>query len=161
MRLRVSILLAVIAVVLTAGVVLALPVKLTSTPLTRGTWDRAERVEFQSALAGQGGLASSDVFIVKATLGAADATDPRPGMTDWHTHTGPSVVIVTQGTLTVQMTTPNGACMTHSVSPGQAFFHTTGPHNFVNNGTTTAEFYVAYFVPAGPPLVPAADPGTC
>jgi hypothetical protein len=151
-------LLAVIALAVTAGMVLAAPVKLASFPLARGTWDRAERTEFLSALAAQGKLASSDVFIVRATLGPADAADARPGATDWHTHTGPSVVVVTQGTLSVSMPMPGGECMTHDVIAGKSFFHTAGLHNFVNNGATTAEFYVVYFVPAGPPLVPASSP---
>jgi hypothetical protein len=158
MRFRRSIFLAVIALAATAGLVLAAPVKLTSSGLARGTWDRAERTEFLSALAGQGMLASSDVFIVQATLGPADAADPRPGATDWHTHTGPSVVVVKQGTLSVSMPMPGGGCMTHEVAAGQSFFHTAGLHNFVNNGTSVAEFYVVYFVPAGPPLVPASNP---
>ena len=159
MRFKRPVVLALVLFTVTASIVLAAPVKLTSTPLARGTWDRADRTDFLNALGGQGGMAASDVFIVRATLGPADATDTRPGSTDWHTHTGPSVVIVTQGELTVTMPMQNGTCMTETVVPGQAFSHATSPHNFVNNGTTTAEFYVAYFVPAGPVLVPAENPG--
>jgi hypothetical protein len=159
MRLSRSAALAAVLLVVTAGIVLAAPLKLTSVPLARGTWDRAERTQFLAALAAQGKLDSSDVFVVKATLDPGDATDPRPGTTDWHTHTGPSVVVVTQGTLTVSMPMASGGCMTHEVSAGRAFFHTAGPHVFVNNGTGPAEFYVTYFVPAGPPLVPASNPG--
>lgn len=157
MRLRRSAALAAILLAVTAGIVLAAPVKLSSTPLARGTWDRADRTAFLSALAAQGKLASSDVFIVKATLGPSDSTDARPGTTDWHTHTGPSVVVVTQGTLTVEMPM-GGQCMTHEIGAGRSFFHETGAHNFTNNGTAVAEFYVAYFVPAGPVLVPATSP---
>ncbi|MGH2455720.1 MAG: hypothetical protein ACRDHD_05625 [Candidatus Limnocylindria bacterium] len=159
MHLTRSLALAGLVLAITTGLALAAPVKLSSVPLARGSWDRADRTLFLAALAGQGNLATSDVFIVKATLGPSDSTDPRPGATDWHTHTGPSVVVVTQGTLSVSMPMPGGRCMTHAVGAGEAFFHTTGPHNFINDGATMAEFYVAYFVPAGPPLVPAGDPG--
>lgn len=158
MRFPRSIVLAIVTLSMTAGMVLAAPVKLASFPLARGTWDRAERTDFLAALAAQGKLAASDVFVVRATLGPADGADPRPGATDWHTHTGPSVVVVTQGSLSVSMPMPGGGCMTHSVPAGRSFFHTTGPHNFVNNGATTAEFYVVYFIPTGPPLVPASNP---
>ena len=158
MRLRRSAAWAAVLVWATAGLVLAAPVKLTSTPLARGTWDRADRAAFLSALAAQGKLGSSDVFIVKATLGPADTSDATPGTTDWHTHTGPSVVVVTQGSLTVSMPSAGGECMTHEVGAGRSFFHETGAHNFTNNGSTVAEFYVAYFVPAGPVLVPATNP---
>lgn len=158
MRLRRSAALAAILLAVTAGIVLAAPVKLSSTPLARGTWDRADRTAFLSALAGQGKLAASDVFIVKATLGPADGSDPTPGTTDWHTHSGPSVVVVTQGTLTVAMPMGGGACMNHEIGAGRSFFHPTGAHNFTNNGATVAEFYVAYFVPAGPVLTPASNP---
>jgi hypothetical protein len=158
MRLRRSAALAAILLTVSAGIALAAPVKLTSTPLARGTWDRTDRTAFLSALAAQGKLESSDVFIVKATLGPADATDATPGTTDWHTHTGPSVVVVTQGSLTISMPMAGGGCMTHEVGAGRSFFHEAGVHTFTNNGSAVAEFYVAYFVPAGPVLVPAANP---
>jgi hypothetical protein len=158
MRFRRSAALAAILLAVTAGIVLAAPVKLTSTPLARGTWDRADRTAFLSALSAQGKLETSDVFIVKATLGPADTTDATPGTTDWHTHTGPSVVVVTQGSLTVEMPMAGGGCMTQQVGAGTSFFHQAGAHTFTNNGSTVAEFYVAYFVPGGPVLVPAANP---
>jgi hypothetical protein len=158
MRFRRSAALAAILLAVTAGIVLAAPVKLTSTPLARGTWERADRTAFLSALAAQGRLDATDVFIVKATLGPSDSTDARPGTTDWHTHTGPSVVVVTQGSLSVEMPMAGGECMTHEVVAGRSFFHQAGAHNFTNNGSTVAEFYVAYFVPAGPVLVPADNP---
>ena len=161
MRFLRSVALAAAVLATATGIALAVdtPVKFSSTPLARGTWDRAERTDFLSALAGQGGLASSDVFMVKATLGPSTGPGDPPGTTGWHLHTGPSALIVTQGTMAVSHRMANGRCMTREVGAGEAIFHTTGLHNFTNSGSGLVEFYIAYFVPAGPPLIPADDPG--
>jgi hypothetical protein len=99
---------------------------------------------------------ATDVALVRATL------DPG-GSTGWHGHPGPSIVIVTSGTVT--MYEPDHGegrhhdddghrkhrhgCDVESFGPGQAFVHPASVHNFVNSGQDTAEFYVGYFVPAG------------
>jgi quercetin dioxygenase-like cupin family protein len=82
----------------------------------------------------------TDLAFVKATL------EPG-GFTGWHAHPGPSLVIVKSGTLTMREP-HHGRCASHTFGPGKAFVHPEGVHNFVA-GSTVAEFYVAYFVPAG------------
>jgi quercetin dioxygenase-like cupin family protein len=82
----------------------------------------------------------TDIAFVKATL-------ERDGYTGWHGHPGPSLVIVNKGTLTM-LEPHHRRCASHTFGPGQAFVHPEGRHNFVA-GAEGAEFYVAYFVPAG------------
>ncbi len=83
----------------------------------------------------------TDVALVKAILGPG-------GFTGWHGHPGPSIVIVKSGELT--MYEPRrGVCVARTFGPGKAFVHPEHAHNFVNTGAATAEFYVAYFIPAG------------
>jgi len=148
-----ALVLSLLALVATAGVVLATheAVGLSSQLLARGTLDRSDRVEFLSALAGQGRFASNQVATVKASLAPG-------GTTKWHGHLGPSIVVVTAGTLTV--THPMaGGCMSEPQSVGDAFFHTGKAHNFENkSATVTAEFYVTYFVSAWPPNTDLANP---
>lgn len=119
--------------------------------LADGTWSRSERVEFLSALAAQGNLASSRVVTVSVTL------DPLSTI-DWHGHPGPSAVVVTGGSLQVTERAPSGTCTTVPYGQGAAFFHTAGPHVFTNPSTSPATFVVTYFAPAGP-LVHPAGPG--
>ena len=97
---------------------------------------------------------STDLAMVKATL-------VPNGDTGWHGHAGHSVVIVTKGALT--MREPHqGSCMEHTYGVGQAFAHPRSDHDFVAGGDG-AEFFVAYFVPAGaaPAPVPRPVPEVC
>lgn len=142
-----------------AGAVLAThnsPIGLSSEPVGRATWDRGERTQFLSALAKQGPLATSDVFVVKATLAAS-------GRTDWHIHTGPSVVLVTAGELRVFEATANGGCRETDYTAGDAFFHTPEQHNFTNLGGSPATFVITYFIPVGAVPLPhdPISPPTC
>lgn len=122
-----------------------------STLLADGTWGRAERTEFLSALAAQGSLDGSRVVTVSVIV------DPSSSI-DWHGHSGPSVVAVTGGNLQVTERARSGNCTTATYGAGAAFFHTAGPHRFTNPNATPATFVVTYFAPSGP-LVHAADPG--
>jgi hypothetical protein len=100
-------------------------------------------------------MARADVAVVRATLAAG-------GTTDWHGHPGPSMVVITAGTIRVIEPGPGGTCVTNDYGVGEAFFHGQGAHNFVNpSAAVAAEFLVTYFAPAGPLLVHEADPGTC
>ena len=156
MRIRRALAAALVATTLSAGMALAThqAVGLSSTLLARGDWDRAERTAFLSALAKQGGAAESDVAVIRATL-------TPDGYTFWHGHPGPSVVVVTAGTLTVLEPTANGGCSSRTYGVGEAFFHGVGNHDFRNLGTATAEFYITYFVTSWPPLIHTEDPGSC
>jgi hypothetical protein len=127
---------------------------LSSSLLGRGTMDRADLSALVRELGAMRALSRSDVAVVSASL--------QPGgTTDWHGHPGPSIVVVTAGTIRLLEPTANG-CRVSDYSAGEAFFHREGNHNFVNpSGTVTAQFLVTYFAPAGPLLLHTSDPSTC
>lgn len=156
MRIRRAIALAVASTAITAGVAFATHngAGLSSTLLARGGWERGDRTEFLAALAGQGRSGASEVAVVKATLAPG-------GSTYWHGHPGPSVVVVTAGSVTVLEPTADGGCAAVEYGVGDAFFHGAGNHDFRNPGSVTAEFYITYFVTSWPPLIHTEDPGTC
>lgn len=152
-----ALVLAVLMLVTTVGAALAThtSIGLSSTLLGRGTWDRADLSALAHELGDMHRMSRSDVAVVRATLAAG-------GSTDWHGHPGPSVVVVTAGTISLLEPTATGGCTVTDYTQGQAFFHAQGAHNFVNpSNVTQAEFLVTYFSPAGPLLVHEADPGTC
>jgi hypothetical protein len=107
----------------------------------------------------------TDLALVKATL--------APGRsTGWHGHTGPSLVIVTSGTL--KMVEPahrrhgphsrtGWRCTTEAFVAGQAFAHPSHVHNFINDTADPVVFHIAYLVPAGasPAPIPADVPAGC
>jgi quercetin dioxygenase-like cupin family protein len=96
----------------------------------------------------------TDLALVKATLVAG-------GKTGWHTHAGDSIVVVTKGSVTMREP-GDGSCMEHGYTVGQAFAHPRSNHDVVA-GPEGAEFFVAYFLPAGaaPAPVPQPAPTTC
>lgn len=132
-----------------AGAALATHGGFHSTLLADGTWSRAERTEFLSALASQGALDSSRVVTVSVTV------DPLSAI-DWHGHPGPSAVVVTGGTIEVVERGRNGRCETVAYGAGSAFFHTESAHRFTNPNTTASTFVVTYFAPTGGLVLPSA-----
>lgn len=156
MRLRRALVGAVVATALTAGIVLATHQSsgLSSSLVARGAWDRAEHTALLSALAGQGRAGSSEVAVIRATLEAG-------GYTYWHGHPGPSVVVVTEGAITVVEPAPGGGCTSRTYVEGDAFFHGAGNHDFRNPGADTAVFYITYFVTSWPPLIHTDEPSGC
>jgi quercetin dioxygenase-like cupin family protein len=78
----------------------------------------------------------------------SNSWDPH-GDTGWHTHPGPSLVSVTQGTLTVY----DDACNPHVFSPGteNAFVDVGGGdvHLVRNEGSVVAKAVVVQFIPIG------------
>jgi hypothetical protein len=156
-RKRTPILIALGAVVapVAVGVALATPPSgLNSQLLARGAAGEF-RIHEKSMRLRMDARQATDVALVRATL------DPG-GSTGWHGHPGPSIVIVKSGTVTMYEPAHDEdadedddgkehrqGCAVQSFGPGQAFVHPATVHNFVNSGQDTAEFYVAYFVPAG------------
>jgi hypothetical protein len=157
MKVKRGIALAFVALAFTVGSATAThtSVGLSSTLLGRGTMDRSALSGLVRELGAMRSMAQSDVAVVQASL-------LPNGTTDWHGHPGPSVVVVTAGTIRLIEPAPAGGCSVTDYSAGQAFFHQEGAHNFVNpSGTVTAQFLVTYFAPPGPLLVHTPDPGTC
>jgi hypothetical protein len=156
MRKRTAILIALGATVAPAAVGVALatpPSGLTSELLARGAAGEF-RIHEKSMHLRMDARKATDVALVKATLAPG-------GSTGWHGHPGPSIVVVKSGTLTMYEPAHDHKtdadddddrsreCTVQSFGPGQAFVHPASVHNFVNESPGTAEFYVAYFVPAG------------
>ncbi len=129
------------------------PPDVVSTMLARGS---ANELRIEDAAVGVTLLAEqpTDVAFVGATIVPS-------GETGWHTHPGPSIIVVAVGALTMQ-SAHEGACAEHEFAEGAAFVHPAGNHNFVA-GADGVEFYVSYYVPAGTEalLTPAEAPPEC
>ena len=81
------------------------------------------------------------------------------GEVGWHTHAGPVILVLTQGTLTQYHS--NGCVSTHQ--PGSVIVEEQGDvHRIVNHsGSVAAEGYATFILPPGAqPLVPVAEPST-
>ena len=148
-KVRIAVIVAIALATAGAGAALASHGGFHSTMLADGTWSRAERTEFLSALASQGALESSRVVTVSVSV------DPLSSI-EWHGHPGPSAVVVTGGTIEVMERAPNGRCETVAYGAGAAFFHTESAHRFTNPNATASTFVVTYFAPAGGLVLPAA-----
>jgi quercetin dioxygenase-like cupin family protein len=91
----------------------------------------------------------------------------KPGATSgWHTHPGPSLITVTQGTVTVYEG-DDPTCTPHEYSAssqGTGFVDIGGGavHVIRNEGTIDAQTIVVQLIPAGAARrIDAPDPGTC
>lgn len=85
-----------------------------------------------------------------------------PGSTfGWHTHPGPSVVVILQGTLTLYHAEHCQDGIAYGV--GSSFSTTDNVHLAKNNGTETVVAFATYFAPKTTPPVPvridAPSPG--
>lgn len=147
MAIKRALVLAIVVLASTAGAVLATHTSsgLSTLATWRGSMDRADLSSLARELGAMHAMGGSDLFVVRAALAPG-------GTTDWHGHTGPSIVIVTEGALEVTQATPSDGCAVATYAKGQAFYHTEQAHTFVNRTATTAEFLVAYFVPGGSPV---------
>jgi quercetin dioxygenase-like cupin family protein len=123
------------------------------TPLARGSFDPSERInlKMQAHVAGKVDTVqvhdAADVVFSQITI--------QPGASiGWHSHPGPAVVVVQQGTLTIY-DGEDPTCTGRRYGPGEggAAFVDLGQghvHNAANEGTTVVSVYVTYFdVPPG------------
>ena len=110
---------------------------------------------------------ATDVHIIENVLApVGDATFPNGGTFGWHSHPGPSLVIVKSGMLSVYH---GPDCMRQDFGPGSPLgttFIDQGHdlHMVRNNGTVAADAYVVSFVPAGFARridEPNPNPGVC
>jgi quercetin dioxygenase-like cupin family protein len=104
---------------------------------------------------------STDVVMVQTTVQPHSSTG-------WHTHAGPSMVVVASGA--VRLIEPGNGddwdgsdCTEETFSAGASFAHPSDTHDVANDGAEPAVVYVTYFVPAGasPALVPVDPPRGC
>ena len=93
----------------------------------------------------------SDVYVVQVTF--------QPGgQTGWHSHPGPSLITVTEGTLTVY----HEDCTSETFTAGQSFtdLGCGDIHNVRNEGATEAIDVAVQIVPHGQPRrIDEPDPG--
>lgn len=96
------------------------------------------------------------VDIRHVTADAGDVIGPS-----WHTHAGPSLVVVAGGSLTASE--PAGQdCSVTTYGTGSTFVHSEEAHRFVA-GSTGADIYILYLLPEGalPSAVAAPTPEAC
>jgi quercetin dioxygenase-like cupin family protein len=90
--------------------------------------------------------------------------DFNPGAsTGWHSHPGPSLVLVTAGSVTDYSSSEPG-CPGQTYSKGQGFLDPGGSevHMVRNNGTVDAETIAVQFIPHGDSRkIPATQPPGC
>lgn len=87
----------------------------------------------------------TDVYVVDNKI------DPG-GTTGWHTHPGPSLILVVSGQVT-NYTSEDRNCAGHTYTAGQGFIDGGGndEHTLRNNGTTEAETIAVQLIPHGAP----------
>jgi quercetin dioxygenase-like cupin family protein len=142
---------------LTPGTALATPPSgVSQTPVASGVLHEPISAKFKDAKGGFGdGLDVSNIAIVKNIV--------QPGgYFGWHQHSGPSWIVVTQGTLTFY-DGDDTTCTGQDVAAGSAFFdpgdHT---HNARNETNQVVENYVVRMLPAGgAPRIDMPNPGVC
>jgi quercetin dioxygenase-like cupin family protein len=92
-----------------------------------------------------------------------DITIAPGGTTGWHTHPGPALVIIKEGTFTLY-DGDDRKCRSHRYGPGQAFVDEGGGHVHIGRNETSqpVKLLVTFIVPEGAmPTVDAPDPGNC
>jgi len=98
----------------------------------------------------------SDLYVVQNTWQPS-------GRTGWHTHPGPSLITVIEGTITVY-DAANPTCTPTTYTTGQSFtdIGCGDIHNIVNNTAAVAKTVVVQIVPAGQPRrIDKPAPGNC
>jgi hypothetical protein len=89
--------------------------------------------------------AITDLYVVDNKLAPG-------GTTGWHTHPGPSLIIVVSGTVT-NYRAAAGHCAGYDYPTGTGFVDAgdNDVHELKNNGATTAETVAVQFIPHGQP----------
>lgn len=98
----------------------------------------------------------ADVFVQHVRLAPGEATG-------WHTHPGPAIVAIVDGSLTYEDAGPN-ACRQRIYAAGNGFVDPGFGHvHRAIAGAAGVDFYVTYVLPAGSPshLIPATAPEEC
>jgi quercetin dioxygenase-like cupin family protein len=142
------------------GIALATPSSVTTTILGKSLFDEIDFNAhtlpadlWQTRLKTRG---LSDVYVVDNKL--------APGAsTGWHSHPGPSLILVVSGTVTNYMG-DDPSCTAHVYTAGSGFDDVGGGdvHNLRNEGSVPAETIAVQFLPKGAVRrIDAPDPGNC
>lgn len=127
----------------------------TQTPVASGVLHEPVRAKFKQDGGFGSGLDVANIAIVKNVIVPG-------GYFGWHQHSGPSWIVITQGTLTFYHA-DDPTCTGHAVSAGSAFFDPGNlTHNARNETNALVENYVVRMLPAGgAPRIDMPDPGVC
>jgi hypothetical protein len=165
MKARIVVMLAVTGALAVTVVTAALatpqdpPGSVTSALVARGTTgafelrDKSEKLKLQA----KGAL----------TVDIRNVTLIPNGSTGWHGHTGPSLVVMSSGSLTMLRPGDRGnddsGCLVTTHAAGDVFVHPEGAHDF-RAGSGGATFAIVYLLPeaASPaPIDVTPAPGAC
>jgi quercetin dioxygenase-like cupin family protein len=148
---------ALLGVAALGGSVMATPASLvTSTTLATGTLDpinlNIKNGDWKTEIRTKG----------ESTLTVVENRVAPGGSFGWHSHPGPSLVIVKQGTLTFYEAS-DPTCTPSVHSAGDAYVDEgTDVHTARNEGTVEAIVIVTRLIPEGSaPRIDEPDPGTC
>ena len=142
-----ALLVVVLGVAVYAGNVLATPSSgLTTTILAKSLFDNMNinahaldpKVKWRAMIQTHG---QSDVYVVDNKLAPG-------GTTGWHSHPGPSLILVVAGTVTNYMS-DDPSCMPHVYSAGSGFVDPGGDETHIlrNEGSVQAETIAVQFLP--------------
>jgi quercetin dioxygenase-like cupin family protein len=152
---RLAIVVAIAALAVPAGVAVATPPKgVTPTLLGRGTF--TERVKVNTPNIKAKFKRPSDFTVLELVV------DPG-GTTGWHSHPGPALVIIKEGTFTLY-DADDRKCRPHRYRAGQAFVDQGGGHVHIGRNETRhpVKLLVTFIVPKGAaPTIDAPRPGNC
>ena len=117
--------------------------------------DPNDKMKLILSLMRTGAVGPSDVLVQRVTVAAS-------GHTGWHSHSGPTLINVTSGTLTLYAAN-SPSCIGHDYPAGTSFVEADGEVGIVRNETDApAEFHVVFIIPPGAsPRVDAPQPDVC
>jgi quercetin dioxygenase-like cupin family protein len=97
---------------------------------------------FSAALLGAGPLPSGARYRTEQGAIELDRLTIRPGgSSGWHSHSGPLILIVKQGTITNYLAGAHG-CVRRKLTAGRSYLEPADtPHLALNEGTKTVVFY--------------------
>jgi quercetin dioxygenase-like cupin family protein len=151
---RLAIAVAIAVLTVQAGVALATPgVGISATVLGQGTFSERVKVNTPNIKAK---IKPSDFIVQEVVI------EPG-GHTGWHSHPGPALVIIKEGTFTLY-DGDDRKCRPHPYGPGQSFVDEGGGHVHIgrNEGAVTVRLLVTFIVPVGAaPRIDVPDPGNC
>jgi quercetin dioxygenase-like cupin family protein len=164
-RARIGVILAVALVVLIpigTVVVRADHVPVHGTILARGPFADPFSMKIRTFVAGE--RSHAQVRNAADTIVQQVVVQPD-GFTGWHSHPGPAIVVVQEGTFTYY-DGEDPTCTPFPYGPGETFVDLGQGHvhSAWNHGDTVVKVYVTYFdVPPEVvnPFIPAANPGFC
>jgi quercetin dioxygenase-like cupin family protein len=151
---RIAIVATIATLALSSGAAVATP-PVGATPTLLGTGTFRDHIKVKTANI-KAKIKPSDFTIVQVDIAPG-------GSTGWHTHPGPALVIIKEGTFTLY-DGDDPKCRPHRYRPGQAFVDEGGGHVHIGRNETTASvrLLVTFIVPIGAtPTIDAPDPGNC